>query len=383
MTNKKSSQKHCYQIIYYFCKKYHHLGKNILICPLDWGLGHATRCVPIIRALSEQGHKVIVAADNEPLAFLQKEFPEADFIKFPGFRPTYSRGNSQVIKMLSSFPEALRDFRRDHQTVESIVKNYNIDALISDNRFGCWSDLVHSVFITHQLHIQIPQRWRFATPIINMFNNSFIKEYDELWIPDVDCKLSLSGRLSHPAQMKIKTSYIGLLSRFSSDNQEDYERDNKYLVILSGPEPQRSMLEDIVLKQSAKINDKVLILRAKPDTHDFPRNIPDNVSMFNHVDDELFTELVRSSENIICRGGYSSLMDLVRLNRNAYLVPTPGQTEQEYLCNHLGRLGYFNWCKQSAFQLDKVAVPDVNMREKFKDNEERINDFIENWVKTI
>ena len=383
MTDKKSSQKHCYQIIYYFCKKYNHLNKNILICLLDWGLGHATRCVPIIRALSEQGHKVIVAADNEPLAFLQKEFPEADFIKFPGFRPTYSRGNSQVIKMLSSLPEALRDFRRDHQTVESIVKNYNIDALISDNRFGCWSDLVHSVFITHQLHIQIPQRWRFVTPIINMFNNSFIKEYDELWIPDVDYKLSLSGRLSHPAQMKIRTSYIGLLSRFSSGNQEDDERDTKYLVILSGPEPQRSMLEDIVLKQAAKINDKVLILRAKPDTHDFPRNIPDNVSMFNHVDDELFAELVKSSENIICRGGYSSLMDLVRLNRNAYLVPTPGQTEQEYLCNHLGRLGYFNWCKQSAFQLDKVAVPDVNMREKFKDNEERINDFIENWVKTI
>jgi len=360
-----------------------HLGKNILICPLDWGLGHATRCVPIIKALSEQGHKVIIAADNEPLAFLQKEFPEADFIKFPGFRPIYSRGNSQTLKMLSSFPGALNDFRKDHQAVESIVKNYNIDAIISDNRFGCWSDLVHSVFITHQLHIQIPRRWRFASPIINIFNNGYIKEYDELWIPDVDYKLSLSGRLSHPADKKIKTSYIGLLSRFSSDNQEDEERDNKYLVILSGPEPQRSMFEDIVLKQAAKIKDKVLILRAKPDTHDFPRNIPDNVSMFNHVDDELFVELINSSENIICRGGYSSLMDLVRLNRNAYLVPTPGQTEQEYLCSHLERLGYFNWCKQSVFQLDKVSVPDVKMREKFKDDEEKIYEFIENWIKTI
>lgn len=357
--------------------------KNILICPLDWGLGHATRCVPIIKALSEQGHKAIIAADLEPLAFLQKEFPEAEFIKFPGFKPTYSKGNSQVFKMLSSSPGAIRDFRRDHQTVESIVKNYGIDAIISDNRFGCWSDLVHSVFISHQLNIQAPSGWKWAAPIINAFNHSYINNYDELWIPDCNHKLSLSGRLSHPSGLKIKTSYIGLLSRFNADSQENGVKDNKYLVILSGPEPQRTILENIVLKQAAKIKDNVLILRAKPDHHDFPRNIPENVSMFNHVDDELFVELINSSENIICRGGYSSLMDLVRLNRNAYLVPTPGQTEQEYLCVHLGRLGYFNWCKQSNFLLDKVSVPKVKMREKFKDDEEKINEFINNWMKTI
>lgn len=366
-----------------FAKNIFDLGKNILLCPLDWGLGHATRCVPIIKALSEQGHKVIIAADLEPLAFLQKEFPEADFIKFPGFKPRYSKGNSQVFKMMSLFPGALRDFRKDHEAIESIVKNYNIDAIISDNRFGCWSDLVHSVYISHQLNIQIPRGWRWATPIINIFNHHFINKYDELWIPDCDYKLSLSGRLSHPANVKIKTSYIGLLSRFSSDNQEDEKKDTKHLVILSGPEPQRTILEDIVLKQAAATNDKILILRAKPDNHDFPRNIPDNVTMFNHVDDDLFVELINSSENIICRGGYSSLMDLVRLNRNAYLIPTPGQTEQEYLCQHLGRLGYFNWCKQSGFQLDNVTTPNVKMREKFKDDEDRIYNFTKDWIKTI
>ncbi|MCQ2316617.1 MAG: hypothetical protein MJZ85_08065 [Bacteroidales bacterium] len=359
------------------------MSKNILICPLDWGLGHATRCVPIIKALSGQGHRVIVAADNEPLAFLQKEFPDVDFIKLPGFRPTYSRGNSQILKMLSLFPGAMRDFRRDHQAVESIVRSHSIDAIISDNRFGCWSDVVHSVFITHQMHIQVPKHLRAAKPLINLFNNSFIRKYDELWVPDTDCKLSLSGKLSHPAKANIKTSYIGLLSRFSVEDQEDTEKDNKYLVILSGPEPQRSMLEELVLRQAAKIKDKVLILRAKPDTYDLPRNIPDNVTMFNHVDDELFVSLINSSENIICRGGYSSLMDLVRLDRGAYLVPTPGQTEQEYLCHHLARLGCFNWCKQSVFQLDKVSVPDVKMRDKFKDDEEAIYRFIENWIKII
>ena len=150
--------------------------KNILLCPLNWGLGHATRCVPIIKALMSQGHKIIIAADKGPLAFLQKYFPELECIEFPGFNPTYSKSNTQVFKMMASFPGALIDFKKDHQTVESIIKNKNIDVIISDNRFGCWSKDVYSVFITHQLHIKVPKMWRWTIPIINIFNNSYIKK---------------------------------------------------------------------------------------------------------------------------------------------------------------------------------------------------------------
>lgn len=337
----------------YFCKKYI-LGKNILLCPLNWGLGHATRCVPIIKKLSSEGHKVIIAADEGPLAFLQKEFPDHEFIKFPGFSPQYSRSNTQVFKMMAAFPGALRDFLRDHKTVESIVRNYNIDMVISDNRFGCWSKQAHSIFMTHQLHIQVPLIWKWTTPIINLFNNSYIKKYDEVWVPDEENEPSLGGKLSHPVLKGIKTQYIGYLSRFSSDNQDVIEKTNKFLVILSGPEPQRTMFEDIVLKQARKTSDNILILRAKPDSSDLLRDVPENVSMFNHVDDEMFVKLVNSAEIIICRGGYSSLMDLAALGRKAYLVPTPGQTEQEYLARHLSKTAGWRWCRQSDFRLDKI-----------------------------
>ena len=332
------------------------MGKNILICPLNWGLGHATRCVPIIKDLTNQGNKVIIAADEGPLAFLQKEFPDHEFIKFPGFSPKYSRSNTQVFKMMMAFPGALRDFRRDHKTVESIVKNYNIDTVISDNRFGCWSKQAHSIFMTHQLHIQVPRIWKWTTPIINLFNNSYIKKYDEVWVPDVENEPSLGGKLSHPALKGVNTKYIGHLSRFSSDNQEITEKANKFLVILSGPEPQRTMFEDIVLKQARETKDNILILRAKPDSSELLRDVPENVSMFNHVDDEMFVKLVNSAEIIICRGGYSSLMDLKALGRTAFLVPTPGQTEQEYLARHLSKKQGWNWCRQSEFRLDKVKI---------------------------
>ena len=332
------------------------MGKNILICPLNWGLGHATRCVPIIKDLTNQGNKVIIAADEGPLAFLQKEFPDHKFIKFPGFSPKYSRSNTQVFRMMRAFPGALRDFRRDHKTVESIVKNYNIDTVISDNRFGCWSKQAHSVFMTHQLHIQVPKVWKWSTPIINLFNNSYIKKYDEVWVPDVEDEPSLGGKLSHPALNGVNTKYIGHLSRFSSDNQSFTEKTNKFLVILSGPEPQRTMFENIVLKQARETKDNILILRAKPDSSELLRDVPDNVSMFNHVDDDMFVKLVNSAEIIICRGGYSSLMDLKALGRTAFLVPTPGQTEQEYLARHLSKKQGWDWCRQGNFRLDKIKI---------------------------
>ena len=311
----------------------------------------------------EQGDNPIIAADKNPLAFLRKEFPDLEFIKLPGFEPTYSKGNSQVFKLLTSIPDALIDFKKEHLEIEKIVKERKIDTIISDNRFGCWSKNAYSIFITHQLHIQVPRLIRWTYPIINLMSRSYIKHYDELWIPDVETEPSLSGILSHPADAKIKTKYIGILSRFNDygdGNDHGYGYD--YLVILSGPEPQRTIFENIVIKQASEVEGEIVVLRAKPDQEDLPADIPGNVTIFNHADDDLFVELVSKSKNIICRGGYSSLMDLVCLNRNAYLVPTPGQTEQEYLADYLTKKGLFNSCKQNDFKLKNVSIPKVNLK---------------------
>ncbi len=354
----------CYLLTFYiYLPKILEVKKNVLICPLNWGLGHATRCVPIIRELLKSGDNVIIAADKAPLAFLQKEFPDLDFITLPGFKPTYSKHNSQVFKLLKSIPNALINFKKEHKALEKIVDDYKIDLVISDNRFGCWSKKVHSIYITHQLNIQVPKFFKWTSPIINHIHKSYIKKYDELWIPDVENTPSLSGVLSHPADVKIKTKYIGFLSRFSEIKEEEKSID--YLVILSGPEPQRTILEDIVIRQSKDTDENIVILRAKPNEENLPDNIPNNVTIFNHVNDNKFAELVSKSNKIICRGGYSSLMDLIALNSNAYLVPTPGQTEQEYLAEYLTEKGLFNYCKQKDFNLKNVEIPNVDIKSYF------------------
>ncbi len=344
------------------------LKKNILICPLNWGLGHATRCVPVIRTLLELGHNPIIAADKAPLIFLQKEFPDLKFINLPGFEPYYSKGNSQVFKLLKSIPNALINFKKEHKAIEKIVEEYKIDVIISDNRFGCWSEKIHSIYITHQLHIQVPKHLKWTSPIINLLHQNYIKKYNELWIPDIESDTSLSGELSHPANIKMKTTYIGFLSRFSSEIKDDIKV-IEYLAILSGPEPQRTILEDILLKQAKEITETVVILRAKPDQEELTKDTPHNVFFFNHVDDKMFAELVAHAKKIICRGGYSSLMDLIKINRNAYLVPTPGQTEQEYLAEYLTEKGLFNYCKQKDFNLKNVKIPKNNLRNHFGGND--------------
>lgn len=354
---------------------------NILICPLNWGLGHATRCVPIIRGLLDLGQNPIIAADKAPLSFLQNEFPDIETIRLPGFEPSYSKGNSQVFKLMTLIPGALHDFRKEHRDIEDIVEKYNIDIVVSDNRFGCWSQKVHSVFITHQLHIQTPRFFKWTSPIINSISRSYLKKYNELWIPDVEDEPSLSGVLSHPADMKIKTTYIGPLSRFGEETQV-LDKDIDCLVVLSGPEPQRTILEEIVLTQSRDFDGKIVVLRAKPSASDDMdiSLLPDNVTFYNHADDELFAELISRAKNIVCRGGYSSLMDLVVLGRNAFLVPTPGQTEQEYLADYLTKRGLFNSCRQKDFQLKNINIPDKNPKDYFNDNQYNLNEFLENWL---
>ena len=331
---------------------------------MNWGLGHATRCVPIIRELLESDDNVIIAADKAPLAFLKKEFPNLKFIQLPGFEPLYSKGNSQVFQLLKSIPNALINLKKEQKAIEKIVEDYKIDLIISDNRFGCWSKKVHSIYITHQLNIQVPKLFKSTSPIINQLHKYYIKKYNELWIPDIENEPSLSGVLSHPANIKIKTKYIGFLSRFSSELKDEI-KSIEYLVILSGPEPQRTIFEDIIIKQANDIQGNIVILRAKPEENKIPSNAPQNIIFFNHVDDETFVKIVARAKNIICRGGYSSLMDLITLNRNAYLVPTPGQTEQENLAKKHNHKGLFNYCKQKDFKLKNVNIPNIQINSQF------------------
>jgi len=328
---------------------------RILLAPLDWGLGHATRMVPVIRLLKQHGHEVILAADERPLAFLKEQFPELLILTFPGYRVSYPEGNNFAIHLIRQFPGLIRQTWREHRTLKEIVRDYKIDVVISDNRIGLWSEKAYSIYVTHQLNIKAPKGFHSLEPLFRLMHRMIIRKYDECWIPDMPGVDNLSGRLSHHYSLPANTHYIGLLSRFSDREYLQPSLESKpgpaMLVMLSGPEPQRSILENMILRDLEKENDReVIVLRGLPGNQKFYKRIGKH-SVYNHLDNNEIAALIRNAGTIVCRSGYSTLMDLAVLGRSAVLVSTPGQTEQEYLAVFLKENGRFASVPQSGFSL--------------------------------
>ncbi len=331
------------------------LKKRILVCPMDWGLGHATRVVPVIRLLREAGAEVVLGADRKPLAFLRRQFPHAEWVQIPGFQPEYHKKGSLSLKMARAIPEMLAEAEKAHKQLEKIIARKNIDAVISDNRYELWSEKVPTVFMTHQLNILLPHILASGRPLVRKLIYGFIKKHNELWIPDFEGEPNLSGKLSHVRKMPLRQHFfIGPLSRFEGMAVETdpaaFPID--VLCLLSGPEPQRSIFENILTEQLQKSGRKAVLLSGKPDEN--RRETLGNLEIRSHAGDADMLHLIRSARTVVCRSGYSSLMDLVALGKRAVLVPTPGQPEQEYLAAKMKKEGCFYTCNQKDFRLEKA-----------------------------
>lgn len=326
--------------------------KKILICPLEWGLGHATRCVPVIEKLLENDLEVIIAADGRPLAFLENEFPHLDIIKFPGLDIEYPRKNSIALSLFARYPTFIKWLRRDQEEVDRICEKYKINAVISDNRFGCYSKNIPSVYITHQIMIKAPAALKFSEPLLYKYHRKIINNYDLCWIPDHSGENTLSGDLAHSYPVGENYSFIGPLSRFKP-SKEHPEKKYKLLAIISGPEPQRSILENILKNKLQKLPYETAMVTGKTEEGQDSLKIK-NLKIYSSLPSKALLKLIHESELVICRSGYSTIMDLSTIGVKAVFIPTPGQTEQEYLAAyHMKKHNYY-YEKQSNFNIDRA-----------------------------
>ncbi len=346
---------------------------KVLVAPLNWGLGHASRCVPIINDLLKQDHEVILCAHGRSESFMIIEFPGLEFVKSPGYNIRYSSFFPMWFMILIQSPLLLLNIYLEHQWLKRFISNRNIDKVISDNRYGLWSKKTHCIFITHQVMIKCPAMLNFLEGILHRIVLWFMNKYDECWIPDVAGTENLSGDLSHKYPSPANTKFIGWLSRFQptlQDNTIDYT----YVVccILSGPEPLRTELENIILSCSASFRKKVLLVQGKPEENNF-RDSTDNLSIISHLGHKELEHAIRISEVIVCRAGYTSIMDMQILGKKTVLIPTPGQTEQEYLAKHLSQSGLFESISQKDFEekyLNKYLLTGSAKNPEFKASED-------------
>jgi UDP:flavonoid glycosyltransferase YjiC (YdhE family) len=313
---------------------------RILIAPLNWGLGHATRCIPLIERYIKDGAEVTLASDGEARSLLLAEFPLLECHELPGYGITYPKdGNAMVTSMASQIPRLTARVTQEKKWLDTFLVSNPQEMILSDSRYGLFSSKVRSVVLCHQTRIRSPR----MAGILNAVHARLLNRFDELWIPD-DEQRTLSGELSSLV-LKIPIKCIGALSRF--DKGKVAALANPVIAVVSGPEPQRSMFEALLLPVLKDIPGAILVRGVMSDDSD---TIIDGMRVVGHVLREELELLVNGSELVICRSGYSSVMDLYALNKLAILIPTPGQTEQEYLAERLSSKEEFSTLRQNEIE---------------------------------
>jgi len=353
---------------------------RILISPLDWGLGHATRCIPIIKYLLSQNCTVFIGAEVAIAALLKSEFPEIIILPLKGYRIKYSKNRfAFLLKIITQLPRILNVIQYEKKWLEDAIKTHNINGVISDNRLGFFSNKTPSVYITHQLLIKTGLS--FFDKIAQRIHYNYINKFSDCWVPDFEKENSLAGELSHPKKFpNIPIRYLGALSRFHNSN---LPLQNKLCIIISGPEPQRSVFEKIILSQMHLCKEKMVMVRGlpneeKPFIHSF-----ENLMIYNHLDAKNLNAMIETSEMVLSRSGYSTIMDLIALNKKAILVPTPAQPEQEYLAIHLKNKGLFHFVEQKDVNISEALEIVKEKKQQVHKLPEVNYQLIQNWINQL
>jgi UDP-N-acetylglucosamine:LPS N-acetylglucosamine transferase len=321
--------------------------KNILVAPLNWGLGHATRCIPIINALLSHGFTPILASDGSALELLRKEFPNLHALELPSYEIQYAqKAENFKWRLLKNSPKTIAAIIEEKRLVKIWVDQLNLIGIISDNRLGVRSKKVSSVFITHQLNVLSGKTTIFSSKLHQLL----ISKYQECWIPDFESEPNLSGKLGHLKNTKLNLKYIGALSRLK---KQEIPVVNDLLILLSGPEPQRTFLEELLLKEVKKSDKKIVFVNGKIEKEQTVIQ-QNNCTYYNFMQSEQLQKTINESKYVLCRSGYTTVMDLVKLQKKAFFIPTPGQFEQEYLAAKYEKEGLVGSCSQDKFSFSDL-----------------------------
>lgn len=325
---------------------------KILIAPLDWGLGHTTRCIPLIRFFRQRGDRVIAAAEGASAALLRDNFNDLEILPLEGYRIRYSRSaRGFAFRIVAQVPRIFSAIRKERRWLAAQQQAHAFDLVLSDNRYGMYHKGVPSVILTHQLQIQ-SGFGAWADKILRRLHYRMLGRFSACWVVDTAAGSGLSGALAHPEALPPHAAYIGLLSQFGEHKpSSEAPLPGNILVLLSGPEPMRSQLEQLVLRQARSLPAyRYVIVAGRPGAVP-PAALPEHITYHAHANAQALSALLAHAALVICRSGYSTLMDLAVLKKKALLIPTPGQTEQEYLARYLAAGGMGHSVKQEQLRL--------------------------------
>lgn len=322
---------------------------RILIAPLDWGLGHTTRIVPLVKSKLAEGNEVVLACSPDQRILLTEHFPDLQVMfNLPSYSPVYNDHLPMPINLLLQLRKMLRTIRAEHDWLCELLKKEKMDHIISDHRFGFYHPSVRSSILAHQLNIQGP--W-LIRDVVNKIQARYFNRFADCLIPD-DAERSLSGVLSSTHYLRIPFSHIGALSRFSHSIERPKIPKYQWCVLISGPDPKRRNFLDRVIKIFERLDISVIIIAGLPSSSS--RCVFGRVTVVSHMSDAEMELTIASSQYLLCRSGYSTIMDLAVWQRRALLVPTAGQTEQEYLAQWHSRDSFHLTCTEENLNASEI-----------------------------
>lgn len=345
----------------------------------SWGLGHATRSLPVIRKLIEEDNELTIISNDRSLELLKKELgEEIDYFDIQDYPMLLSENSRQFMaKSIVYWPSFIARMESGLQSLKKILENKKYDRIISDGRYDIYSRKIPSFFISHQMRIMNPLRIKMFERGSEIFNLFFFKRFAGVIVPDYK-EDSLSGELSHNLGRidENKLHYVGALSDFKKKNAK---KDIDYLISISGPEPQRTMLEEIILKQVEGLDGNIVITLGK--SENFEKFVNKNVETRSFLTKEEREDYLNRAELIVSRSGYSTIMDLAVIGKKALMIPTPGQIEQEYLGYYHNNMGTFYSVNQNRIDVvkdSKIAKKTTGIKRKCD-----VNKTVENIIEIV
>lgn len=264
------------------------------------------------------------------------------YYSLPSYNIKYpKKGGLFRTQLLMALPYIFKTKKKENTFINNLVKTKKIDGIISDNRFGVYHKNIPSVYITHQITVLSG----FTTWLSSKWHASIIKKFNQCWVPDYKNKLQLSGQLGHPKKLDLATKYIGSLSRFKT---KPTAKDIDVLALISGPEPQRSIFEKRLIQELKQLNCNSIIIRGVIESKQKITHF-NKLTVYNYMISEELETTLNKSKLVVCRSGYSTIMDLEHLQQKAIFIPTPGQFEQLYLAKYLKNKGVCPYFLQNKF----------------------------------
>jgi uncharacterized protein (TIGR00661 family) len=322
---------------------------NLIYGVCSWGLGHATRSLPIIRKLIKEGNNITIISNGRSLELLKRELNDSvDYLNIPDYPMLLSENSRQfMVKSVIYWPFFIRKMQSGFNKLTNILKSKECDLIISDARYDIYNRKIPSFFISHQMRIMNPLRIKSLEYGSEIFNLFFFKRFRGVIVPDFK-EDSLSGDLSHNLKKidENKINYVGVLSDFK---KKDKKKDIDYLISITGPEPQRTFFENKMLSQIKHLDGNIIVTLGKSEF--LKNNFNENIKFYSYLNKHEREDLLNRSKILISRSGYSTILDLSVLGIKALMCPTPGQIEQEYLAKYHNKKGTFYSVSQ-----DKINI---------------------------